>query len=384
MGQAPGLASTHGIGLARQGEGTRTLLTDLSGQQMQVDQTTHHRGAFAPLVDPHRPEAEHPLTAVEELRHLPQPLFWNVAEPSNLARRPAGRQIKEGLVVLGVIVNEGRVLTVLAKNQMGQAVEQRQVRTRRNRQMHIRSLRGLREAGIDDDDLHAAGMALFAFQEALKQHRVAFRGVGPDQEGHRAVVQILVTGGRTIGAQAAGVARHRGAHAQAGVGIEVVRAQGTFQQLLGQVVVLGVELARSIHRNRIGPLGGQGAADAAHQQVHRLLPSDGLERFVQAGAVEGLAKPTTTQGLANGRALDADLAQARGVLAVTPSRPHGIALGITLDRLAGQGRWNQFKTTAHTAVGALAAHVAGGHHHNRNSVKRKKGRLSMAAPNRPL
>ena len=53
MGQAPGLASTHGIGLARQGEGTRTLLADLSGQQMQVDQTTHHSGAFAPLVDPH-------------------------------------------------------------------------------------------------------------------------------------------------------------------------------------------------------------------------------------------------------------------------------------------------------------------------------------------
>ena len=49
----------------------------------------------------------------------------------------------------------------------------------------------------------------FSLQQPLEQHRMALGGVGADQERHAAMVEVLVAAGGTIGAQAAGVARHR-------------------------------------------------------------------------------------------------------------------------------------------------------------------------------
>ena len=51
---------------------------------------------------------------------------------------------------------------------------------------------------------------------------MAFGGVGADQEGHAAMVEVLIAAGRAIGAEAAGVSGHGGAHAQPRVGIKIV------------------------------------------------------------------------------------------------------------------------------------------------------------------
>ena len=107
---------------------------------MKVDQAADHRGALAPLIDPHRPETEDPLTPVKQLRHLPQPFFWDVAKAGDLSGRPTGRDIKKSVVVLGVVVDERRVLTVLPQHQMGKTVEQRQISARGDGQMNVSGL----------------------------------------------------------------------------------------------------------------------------------------------------------------------------------------------------------------------------------------------------
>ena len=53
MRQASGLPSAHGIGLAGEGKRARSLLADLAGEQMQVDQPLHHGRSFTALVHAH-------------------------------------------------------------------------------------------------------------------------------------------------------------------------------------------------------------------------------------------------------------------------------------------------------------------------------------------
>ena len=139
---------------------------------------------------------------------------------------------------------------------------------------------------------------------------MAFGCVGANQKGHRAVIEILVTARRTIGPKAAGVTSHSGTHAQARVRIEIVGTNGAFEELLRQVIVLGVELSGAIHRNRPRTFARQGAADASRQEIKGVVPADGLERILQRGAIQGLTQSSTREGLANRGPFDADLALA--------------------------------------------------------------------------
>ena len=74
--------------------------------------------------------------------------------------------------------------------------------------------------------------------------------------------QILVAGGRRIGAQAGLVAGHRAAHAQARVGVDVVGADQALGQLVEDVVVLGQQLAAEVQAHGVGAMGLHDAGDA--------------------------------------------------------------------------------------------------------------------------
>jgi hypothetical protein len=189
--------------------GPCSFLADLAGEQMQVDQPLHHGRSFTALVHPHRPKAEHLLAPVEQSCHFPQAFFGDVAEQGHPPWGPAGGDVKKGVVILGVVVDEGRILAVFSQHQVGNAVQQGQVAARCNRQVDIGGLGGVGAAWIHHHDLDAAGVFAFSLQQPLEQHRMAFGRVGADQKRHRAVVEVLIAAGGTIGAQAAGVARHR-------------------------------------------------------------------------------------------------------------------------------------------------------------------------------
>ena len=181
---------------------------------MQVDQAAHHCGAFPPLVHPHRPEAEHRFAPVKQSGHLPQTFLGDVAEAGHPPRSPAGSHVEKGVVVFGVVVDERGVLSVLAQHEVGDPVQQRQVTARCDRQVNVGGFGGVGAAWVHHHDFHAAGIAFSAFQQSLEQHRVAVGRVGADQEGHAAVIQILVAARRAVRSQAAGVAGHSRTHAE--------------------------------------------------------------------------------------------------------------------------------------------------------------------------
>ena len=173
---------------------------------------------------------------------------------------------------------------------------------------------------------------------------MALRRVGADQDNEVGGIEIVVTTGRAIGAKAAAVAGHRRTHAKPRVGIEIVAAQSTLQQLVGDVVVLGEELAGSVDGQPLGPLLRQGGPDAIHQQPKGPLPTDRSKRLIEAGAPEGCGEPVGVQGFPNRGAFDTHLPQGGRMVAIAAGRP------LRIPSLSG---WLQLQATAHPAIGAL-------------------------------
>ena len=310
MGQAAGFAATHGVGLAGQGKRSSSGMADLASEQMQVDQAAHNCRALTALVDAHRPQTQNRWLAAPQPRHRPELLFSDAAGLSNAPRCPGLHRLGERCKALGGLINEVGIEANVFEDQPRQSVQQHQVCPWCNRQVMVGDLGGFGRPWIHHHNREALGIFLFALQQALEQHWMAFGCVGANQKGHRAVIEILVTARRTIGTKAAGVTSHRGTHAQARVRIEIVGTNGAFEELLRQVIVLGVELSGAIHRNRPRTFARQGAADASRQEIKGVVPADGLERILQRGSIQGLTQSSTREGLANRGPFDADLALA--------------------------------------------------------------------------
>ena len=76
-------------------------------------------------------------------------------------------------------------------------------------------------------------------------------GVGADQHDQVGLVEILVAAGHGVGAEGAAVAGDRRGHAQPRIGVDVGRADKALHQLVGDVIILGQQLAGEIERDRV-------------------------------------------------------------------------------------------------------------------------------------
>ena len=126
-----------------------------------------------------------------------------------------------------------------------QAVEQHDVAAAAQRQVQVRLFRRGCAARIDDHQLHARP-PLALGQDALHQHRMAPGQVGADQHDEIGSLQVRVVDGNDVFAECTHVTGNGRGHAQAGIGIDVRRADVALHQLVGDVVVLGEQLARDI------------------------------------------------------------------------------------------------------------------------------------------
>ena len=92
------------------------------------------------------------------------------------------------------------------------------------------------------------------------------------------VVDVVVAGGRRVGAERLLVARHRARHAQPRVGVDVVGADQALRELVEDVVVLGEELAGDVERDAVGPVLADAGGEAVGELVERVVPRDALAR----------------------------------------------------------------------------------------------------------
>ena len=146
------------------------------------------------------------------------------------------------------------------------------------------------------------GAALvFRSDHPLVQDRMAPRRIGADQHDEVGLVEVAVDARHRIGAESAPVACDRRRHAKPRVGIDIGRAEKTFHQLVGDVIILGQQLAGQIKRNRVRPVAVEDRAQSVRDLAQRRVPIGYRQRAVgltQHGMQQALFE---RQGLAQRR-----------------------------------------------------------------------------------
>ena len=154
-----------------------------------------------------------------------------------------------------------------------QPVEQRHIRTGRERDVQIRSLGRGSAARVQHHHLGAARLP--GRCQSLVQHRVTPRGVAAHQHHQGRLVQVLVNSRHHILAERAHMSGHRGRHAQPRVGVDVAATDEALHQLVGDVIVLGQALARHVERHAVRPMHRDRGCEPCGNQVQRRVPAHG-------------------------------------------------------------------------------------------------------------
>ena len=151
-----------------------------------------------------------------------------------------------------------------------QPAEQRRIGAGRDRQEQVGLFRRHRAARVDH---HDAGPALgLVAQHALEQHRVTPGGVRADEHDQVGLIEVAVDAGHGIGPEGAAMAGNGRCHAQSRIGVDIGRPQETLHQLVGDVVVLGQQLAGEIERNCVWSVTLDDVPEAVGHAVKRTVP----------------------------------------------------------------------------------------------------------------
>ena len=129
-------------------------------------------------------------------------------------------------------------------------------------------------------------------EHALEQHRMAPGGVRADEHDQVGLVEVLVAAGHRVGAEGAAVAGDRRRHAQPRIGVDVGRADEALHQLVGDVIVLGQQLAGEIERDRVRPVALDDAREAVGDRGRAPRPSRCARAAVGARSIGCSSRPS--------------------------------------------------------------------------------------------
>jgi len=107
------------------------------------------------------------------------------------------------------------------------------------------------------------------------------------------------------------MAGHRRRHAEAGIGVDIGRADEALHQLVGDVIILGQELARDIERNGFGTMVPSDFAECGGDIIQGFIPAGGAA--VQHRRAEPVGQ---VHRVLQRRALDAQPAEIRRMLGI--------------------------------------------------------------------
>ena len=201
----------------------------------------------------------------------------------------------------------------VANQNVGDAVQQGDVRARFERQKDIRHHRRLGDPRIGHDQ-SGAGI----LQQALAEDGMVLGDVGADQQNHVGFGQIVVAAGRAVAAEAAFVAGHGARHAQRGVAVVVVGAEAKLHQFAKGVEFLGDQLSGADDAECARAVARLNAAYALHHHGDRFVPPDALQLAVlaQHGI---LGAPVGGEGVVFAQSLGTELAAIHRVAFIAAS-----------------------------------------------------------------
>ena len=299
IGHASHFAAPHGIGLAGQRQRAGTLLADLAGGQVQIDQRGVLGRSAAALVQALAVQAERGgalggaavfATQCKPARGLQHILHVQAAVACHALGGGFAHQGLEGIETAGVAGDVVRVQPAFPQHGVQHAVEQLHIGAGLQRQEEVGDFGGLGAAriGHDDPELRVGGLGVF---DAPEQDGVGPGRVAAHNEQTAGMLQVVVAGGRSIGAQGGLVAGNGAAHAQAGIGVQVVGAQQALGQLVKDVIVFRQQLAAGVDGHGIRPVLLHGIGHAGGRQVQRGVPVCGLGRLPAPSAQQRLQQP---------------------------------------------------------------------------------------------
>ena len=128
------------------------------------------------------------------------------------------------------------------------------------------------------------GPLLLGRGDALVEHRMAPGEIGADQHDKIGEFQILVAAGHRVGAEGAAMAGDRRRHAQARIGVDIGRADEALHQLVGDVIVLGQQLAGDVEGDRVRAVLGDRLARTSRRRGRAPRPSRRARRRSPDGA----------------------------------------------------------------------------------------------------
>ena len=205
-----------------------------------------------------------------------------------------GRPVRRPLVhVLGdrveadrVVVDERVIEPVVLDHQVQDAVEERGVAARLDRQEQIAGPRDRRDARIDDDDLRPV---LAGLPDVVGRDRRALGDVRAADPDHLGAEDVAPGVCGAIDAERLLVARRGADHAEPAVVVDVRRAQTHAGELAHQVGLLGRQAGAGEDRERVASVRASGS-DRFPPAVRRIASSYAMRR-----------KPLGRAGIASGR-----------------------------------------------------------------------------------
>ena len=169
----------------------------------------------------------------------------------------------------------------VADEDVGDAVEQRDVGARLDGEMDVGHHRGLGDARVDDDE-RAWLVPVVAF-EALAEDGVVVGDVGADQQDDVGGLHVGVGAGWAVAAEGELVAGDGGGHAERGVAVVVAGAEAELDELAEGVELLGDELAGADDAERVVAVSSAGLSrKRSTMRVEGFVPGDGHELAVLA------------------------------------------------------------------------------------------------------
>ena len=177
-------------------------------------------------------------------------------------------------------------------SRLREAVEQRQVRLRADRQVERGRHRRLGPARVDDDDLRAVRVP----RDPLPEHRVGDAGVRADQDDAVRLFEVLIRVGRGVEPERLLVGHDRRGHALAGVAVAVDHAHAELRDRPEQRHLLGGDLARAQEGDRLGAVLRLDRAEPRGHRRHRLVPVDRPAPAVARRAARGRSRGRGRRG----------------------------------------------------------------------------------------
>ena len=271
IGQPAHFPSTHGIGLAGQGEGPRSGLTHPACRQVTVNNRIAFIGAGNRLVyalgkagDGARRLSKPGIKGFDILRRKITLLCDRF---DAWGRRPCTCQCV--IETLAVRINVGLIQATVIGEPTQQTVEQYRIRTWPQRQVKVRQFTGGGAAWINNN--HSTPIPRAGLHTLVK-HRMRPRGVTASQNQQVSQLQVLIATRNHVRPKGPFVSSHSRRHAKPGVGIYMRCANEPFGQLVGDVVVLGQQLARQVKGHRLWAVSLDAVLYRMRHLVQRLLP----------------------------------------------------------------------------------------------------------------